>query len=136
MMFSSILSRVSVPAGVRLFSSNADLPASYPQAVKLFHWGMAAGILSCVGLVKAKQFTDDKEQKMKMMWYHKSFGLLCFGMIAPRIIIRMGSKLPAPPAGSTLEHLGAKVTHFALYAGMVVMPTTEVAMGYFGGKGL
>ena len=132
-----MFSRITAPVGGRSFStSSADLPATYPQAVKLFHWGMAAGIISCVGLVKAKNYTDDKKAKMNMMWYHKSFGLLSFGLIAPRVLLRLGSKLPAPPEGSALEHIAAKVTHFALYAGMVIMPLSGVAMGYFGGKGL
>jgi 1,2-dihydroxy-3-keto-5-methylthiopentene dioxygenase len=32
--------------------------------------------------------------------------------------------------------MGAKITHYALYGFMVVMPVTGITMGYFGGKGL
>ena len=30
----------------------------------------------------------------------------------------------------------SKVTHFALYAFMTIMPATGIAMGYYGGRGL
>ena len=45
-------------------------------------------------------------------------------------------KIPALLPGATWEHMAAHATHAALYAGLIVMPASGVAMGYYGGKGL
>ena len=137
-MFRNILKSATSKLQSRLFSSSAGTssPEAYPASVKLFHWGMAAGILSTVGLVKAQQSTDDKKKKGEYMFYHKSFGMLMLGMIFPRVALRLGASMPAPPAGSLVEHFAGKLSHFALYTGMIVLPVSGALMGYFGGKGL
>jgi len=35
-----------------------------------------------------------------------------------------------------LEIIAAKVGHYGQYAGLIAMPATGIAMGYYGGKGL
>jgi 1,2-dihydroxy-3-keto-5-methylthiopentene dioxygenase len=40
------------------------------------------------------------------------------------------------PGSGAIESIGAKISHYALYGFMIVMPATGIAMGYFGGKGL
>jgi 1,2-dihydroxy-3-keto-5-methylthiopentene dioxygenase len=97
---------------------------------------MAAGVISAVGLVKAQQWTDDKKKKGQYMFYHKSFGLLMMGMIFPRVALRLRSTVPSPPPGSVMEQFAGKLSHFALYTGMIVLPISGVLMGYYGGKGL
>ncbi len=37
---------------------------------------------------------------------------------------------------SGLEDVLGKVTHYALYGFMIIMPASGIAMGYYGGKGL
>lgn len=74
--------------------------------------------------------------KGELMNLHKSFGLLVAGGIAPRILLRLTSRVPGDLPGNAVEHLAGKVAHFGLYALLFVLPGSGIAMGYFGGKGL
>ena len=35
-----------------------------------------------------------------------------------------------------METIASKVVHYGLYAFMIIMPASGIAMGYYGGKGL
>lgn len=70
------------------------------------------------------------------MFYHKSVGLLMGALIVPRIANRLVSKLPPPPKGTAIEHLGANISHYGAYGLLLVLPLTGIGMGYYGGKGL
>ena len=43
-------------------------------------------------------------------------------------------KLREIPGTGGLEHGAAKLTHYALYGFMTIMPASGIAMGYFGGE--
>ena len=107
----------------------------YSTGLQIMHWAMAGSVIACVGLVNVAQYYKGKE-KMELMYYHKSFGLLSAGLIVPRLMIRFASKIPAPVPGPTWEVMAAHAGHVTLYAFMIFMPITGIAMGYFGGKGL
>jgi len=111
-------------------------PAEYSGSMRLMHWGMAGGVLSCIGLVQLNQRTTDKSLKGTAMFWHKSIGLALGIAFIPRIAIRMASKVPALPKGNPIEHLAANVSHGAFYGLLAIMPLTGVMMGYYGGKGL
>ena len=52
-------------------------------------------------MVFCKIRTPKENEKLKF-WYmrmHKSFGLLMGISVIPRILFRMNSRIPAPPAG-------------------------------------
>lgn len=115
--------------------SSATTEEKYATGMQVMHWTMAGSVLACVGLVNVAQFYKGKE-KMNIMFYHKSFGLLSALLIVPRIGIAAMSKMPAPVAGPAIEMLAARAGHLGLYAFMLFMPATGVAMGYYGGKGL
>lgn len=71
------------------------------------------------------------------MFYHKSFGLLAFGLLGPRIVARLVSKTPGPMVGvSALEGFAAKAGHVLLYGLAVFLPVSGVAMGSYSGFGL
>ena len=111
------------------------LPDRYSGAMQVMHWTMGGSIIACVGLVQYAQYKKGQE-KMDIMFYHKSFGVLAAGLIGPRILLRLTSKIPAPVPGPTWEVMAAKATHAMLYAFMIFMPVSGVVMGYYGGKGL
>ena len=92
-------------------------------------------MLACVGFVLAAQNSKGKT-KGDMMFYHKSCGTLAMGLLFPRIAVRLVSKIPPPVTAVTWEIMAAKAGHAAMYAFAIVLPSTGVAMGYFGGKGL
>lgn len=70
------------------------------------------------------------------MFYHKSLGTTLAVLIPARVGIRLASKIPAAVPGHAVEQMAANASHLALYAMMITLPATGVAMGYFGGKGL
>ncbi len=83
------------------------------------------------------QKQEDKTEKQKAMFLHKSFGLMAFILLGPRLIARFVSKSPAPIVGSSgLEITAAKAGHVALYGLAIALPVSGVVMGSFSGFGL
>jgi len=70
------------------------------------------------------------------MHFHKSMGLVMFGLILPRLGARLVSKIPAHLPASSLEIFAGKLSHFALYGALVFMPTSGVLMSYLNGRGI
>lgn len=90
-----------------------------------------------LGFVLAAQNTKDKKEKGDYMFYHKSFGLLGFGLLGPRIIVRLISKVPGPVVGANaVEAIGGKLGHIAMYAFGIFLPVSGVVMGAYSGFGL
>ena len=94
--------------------------------------------MACFAFEQLAQNTKDKEKKGTYMFYHKSFGLLTLGLLAPRIMARLAAsgKIPPPFPVPTWQEIASKISHATLYGMMIFMPVSGVAMGYFGGKGL
>lgn len=89
------------------------------------------------GFVLAAQNTQDKAEKGKYMFWHKSFGLLAAGLLGPRLIARFTSKSPGPIIGAnTMEHLAGSLSHIAMLGFAIVLPVSGVIMGTFSGFGL
>lgn len=74
------------------------------------------------------------------MHTHKSLGLLTAMIVAPRLIYRVYNrvayKVEEVQGSSAMETIASKVVHYGLYAFMIIMPASGIAMGYYGGKGL
>eukprot|EP00282_Hemiselmis_andersenii_P008425 CAMPEP_0114141802 /NCGR_PEP_ID=MMETSP0043_2-20121206/18104_1 /TAXON_ID=464988 /ORGANISM="Hemiselmis andersenii, Strain CCMP644" /LENGTH=218 /DNA_ID=CAMNT_0001235971 /DNA_START=47 /DNA_END=703 /DNA_ORIENTATION=- len=144
LLSSSLRSRLATPGvslnAARQMSGEAAVIEGYSPAMKVMHWFMAGGILGVVGTVQMAmsqpKTKEGNEARGKLMNAHKSFGLLMAIAIPVRLALRFTSKIPAPLPGATWEHMAATAAHWALYGGMIVMPASGVAMGYFGGKGL
>jgi cytochrome b561 len=118
--------------------SNAakETEEKYAQSLSIMHWLIAGGFVGCVFTVNAKNYTDDKAMKGKLMNIHKSFGVLMMGLAVPRLALRLSTKIPAKLPGMQWEHIVGSASHIALYGAIIFMPLSGVAMGYFGGKGL
>jgi cytochrome b561 len=68
---------------------------------------MGGAMVACVGSVLKAQDTKDKVEKQSLMFYHKSFGLLAFGLLFPRLLLKFTSKDPGPVVGAnSLEAIG------------------------------
>eukprot|EP00238_Polyblepharides_amylifera_P006292 CAMPEP_0196579076 /NCGR_PEP_ID=MMETSP1081-20130531/17621_1 /TAXON_ID=36882 /ORGANISM="Pyramimonas amylifera, Strain CCMP720" /LENGTH=146 /DNA_ID=CAMNT_0041898527 /DNA_START=333 /DNA_END=773 /DNA_ORIENTATION=+ len=77
--------------------------------------------------------------KVQYMTIHKSTGVLLMGAIIGRVALRLiagRAGVPVLPPGGVLQHLAANASHTALYGFMLAMPTSGIAMGYYGGKGI
>ena len=81
-----------------------------------------------------------KEDKGRLMHRHKSLGLLTGLLVAPRFAYRIfrsaSYNVQHLPGNVGWENSAGGLSHFGLYAFMTIMPSTGIAMGYFGGKGL
>ncbi|KAI2489713.1 Prokaryotic cytochrome b561 [Fragilaria crotonensis] len=112
---------------------------AYTRVAASFHWMVAIPLIGCVGTVlKAQQ--APKEDKGYWMYTHKSLGLLTAIVVAPRLVYRVYNrvayKVEEVQGSSAIETIASKAVHYGLYAFMIIMPATGVAMGYYGGKGL
>eukprot|EP01134_Creolimax_fragrantissima_P003576 CFRG3576T1 len=101
----------------------------------VMHWLVAPSLLGCIGAVMRAQQLKGKE-KGKVMFYHKSLGLLTGLLVVPRIAVMIMSKKPAPFSTNYLERLAGTLSHWALYGFLAVMPATGILMGYYSGFGL
>ena len=70
------------------------------------------------------------------MTYHKSFGLAVAFMVAPRLLTRLGSRIPAHVGILPGQSKIASVSHFWMYALLIAMTGTGVGMGYYNGFGV
>lgn len=113
-------------------SVKATVTEAYSKALSVAHWLVAPAFIGSIGAVLQAQQVKGKE-KGEWMFRHKSLGLLAGILVAPRFLARVASKIPGPLEGTNaLEAMASKVTHFAMYAFMAVMPATGIAMGYYG----
>lgn len=80
------------------FSSNTttttNINEKYSLSMQLSHWLMGSSIILSIGCVQGAINTKDKKFKGDLMFYHKSFGLLSFIFLLPRIGARLISKIP------------------------------------------
>lgn len=97
------------------------------------HWGMGLTMVGCVGTVLAAQQVKGK-QKGNLMFIHKSLGVTAGILLAPRLLVRLASKVPKHVPGANWEVLMGNAAHLAMYGFMIVLPVTGIAMGYYGGK--
>jgi cytochrome b561 len=101
---------------------------TYSPATAVLHWVSAGAIIGAVGTVVVSKNIKDKQTKERLMFYHKSFGLLTGVLLIPRIAFALIT--PRPSAGPSA------VVHVLLYGLTAVLAVSGFAMGYFGGKGL
>lgn len=95
---------------------------------RLLHWTMAVGTV-CMLFVGVGMVSTIAPAHVSLLATHKTLGAILFVLV----IVRLGVRLTrgAPPLPSTLPpliKLGAKLSHYALYALMIAMPLLGWAM--------
>ena len=115
----------------------------YAAGIRWLHWLMGISMLTCMGTVKASQWTTGEtflgskgQTKGTLMMIHKSTAVLVAAMLVPRVLLRLATKAPPAVPGNFFEKLAANISHVSLYGFMLFMPATGLAMGYWGGKGV
>jgi cytochrome b561 len=103
---------------------------SYGSIAKWLHWGTAVLFLaSYIAVYYRHWFTEEKTpENWTAIQLHLSIGITIAVIVALRLIWKVTSQSPALEPGTRLEHLAAKLGHYALYVVMIVMPLT----GYLG----
>ena len=103
---------------------------NYGTIAKWLHWLTALLFLGSYASVYYRHwFTEAKTpENWTALQLHLSIGVTIGVIVLLRILWRMANRSPDPVPGSRLEHLAAKLGHYALYAIMIIMPVT----GYLG----
>lgn len=110
------------------------LAPRYTRVAVSLHWLIA--VLIALNFIAAWVADDmPKPEKMQVMANHKAFGLTILALTVIRIVWRLVHK--APPLSDALqvwEVALARVTHFLLYALMLLIPLTGWGMASGAGK--
>lgn len=111
-------------------------PQSYPLAMRVMHWLMAALVLSLLfaGLTMVKSLGPWQQQ---LLAWHKAMGLIALLAIVVRLIIRLRSEKPTLPASvPKMQQLAAKLTQLGFYLLLFVMPLSGYLMQNAAGRPL
>ena len=110
--------------------STRNTMANFGSVAKWFHWVTAACFLVCFMVVWFRHYIAEFKSDAwhSSLDYHIMAGWTVLALVLPRLYWRFKNIQPLEPPGSKLEHLGAKIGHWALYAMMIIMPIT----GYMG----
>ena len=103
----------------------ANTERSWGWPARLLHWLMALLIVGMLvfGFYLTTAYNDGDPTKLGLVQTHKSVGFVVFALACLRIIWRAANPSPALPAGmSSLERMGAKLGHLALYGLMFAIP--------------
>lgn len=103
---------------------------AYGRIAKWIHWSVAILFLFAYVSVYYRQwFTEEKTpENWNALQVHLSVGVTIGVFVLLRIIWKLINVSPKAEPGTPMEHLAAKLGHYALYLVMVVMPLT----GYIG----
>lgn len=97
------------------------------------HWLVA---IMMIGLLATGIYMEEQEVYALYPW-HKSLGVLILLLVIPRIIWRILNGWPqAQGKYSSIETLLAKLVHWLLILGTILMPISGVMMSGFGGHGV
>jgi len=103
----------------------------YHISSRIIHWLMAfliIGLLS-LGIYMDNFLSHDAPNRFEIYSLHKSFGVIALVLIFVRIFNRFIQLTPALPEGlPKIEKIAAKITHFALYILMILMPLSGYLM--------
>ena len=103
--------------------------------MQFFHWTMGFGVLYCFATAQLTHHTKDKELIGKLMFQHKSSGLLIIGLLVPRLAVRLFSRKPPHLPSTSFEKWGAKLSHFSSYVCLTGLSFSGVMMGLYSGNG-
>jgi len=124
-------------------TDNSAAPKLYSKGLRVVHFIQAFCFTgACIfGYIAAridpkKASPEELKKKKTLMHLHKSFGLLMFGFITPRLVYRLSTAVPAHLPATSLELMANKLTHLTLNVFIVALPTTGVLMGYYSGYGV
>ncbi|MFC4621594.1 cytochrome b [Comamonas nitrativorans] len=102
---------------------SAPSRSHYSAPAKFLHWLMALMLFGLLGLGFYMQGLSLSPQKLQLYSWHKWAGVTVFLLAVVRLAWRAGHTPPALPAHmNTLERLGARLGHFALYVLMFAIP--------------
>lgn len=97
------------------------------------HWLVATGIIAliCLGIYMSET------RAFALYDVHKSIGLLLFAVIVARVVLRLNKGWPdSVSEGPAWEHYVARVVHWVLILGTLIMPLSGMLDAVMSGQGL
>lgn len=101
----------------------APAEPSYTLTARILHWLVAVLVLTMVplGFVIANEWGGSQQERLYDL--HKSIGALLIPVVIVRLIYRLYENPPPLPADiPAIQQLAAHVTHWMLYALLLVQP--------------
>ena len=107
----------------------------YHPLLRVIHWAMTLTIL---GLIALGWYMDslppDTPGKYDLYDWHKLFGVLVLFSWFLRIVVRNMTRVPPLPEGiKPIEKKLSHFVHYAIYAFMIIIPTTGILMTIYAG---
>lgn len=104
---------------------NRSTPLRYSAVAQVFHWVIAALVVTQFVLAYAADDLPNGMHKLALLARHKSVGMTILMLAILRLGWRFKNPPPALPAGMTpVETILARATHAAFYLLLFAMPLT------------
>jgi cytochrome b561 len=104
---------------------NQSSPTRYSVVAQVFHWVIAALIVTQFVLANLEDDLPIGAHKLALLARHKSFGMTVLMLAILRLLWRLKNPPPDLPSGMTqLERMLARATHIAFYVLLFAMPIT------------
>ncbi|MDO5652542.1 MAG: cytochrome b [Brachymonas sp.] len=110
-----------------------DTPKRLSHLTLFLHWTVGLGFLA----VLAVGFYMKSTATFALYPLHKSFGVLLFALVMARVVWRVINGFPTEMGQhQPWEHTLARVVHWVLLIGTLLMPLSGMLMSIMGGSGL
>ncbi len=102
-----------------------NTPDRFGFLARLFHWLIFLLLIGSFTIAWSMQDMPLGLLKLKMYSWHKWVGATIFIVVILRLLWRLANAVPEPPAGTPRwQRASAGLSHFLLYAILIVMPLT------------
>jgi len=105
------------------------LPSRFDTVSIILHWSVAIAIIlvAAIELLRGEVFPRGSFLRETLKALHDPAGTAVFGLIILRVLWRLANPAPAMPESMRpWEQLAAKLTHYALYLMMLMIPLTGI----------
>ena len=113
-----------------------DTPARYGTLSRLLHWGMALLVVWQALKIFDRIGEGEHWVGQTLVPWHVSVGVLVLLLALPRIAWAIRNRENRPPAPPAALGFLARAGHIALYAALLLMPLTGIAIMLGNGYGL
>lgn len=97
--------------------------AKYGAIAQLFHWTIVVLVITQFVLAQRADGLPRGIALLQTLALHKSVGITIFALAVLRLLWRWVNPVPpVPPSSPRWQHLGARISHVALYALLLLMP--------------
>ncbi|MBL6958770.1 MAG: cytochrome b [Rhodospirillales bacterium] len=118
-----------------------DTPQRFGTVSMALHWALALLMIGVFVLGQIMEELPRGPEKVEMIFWHASFGLLILGLALGRLVWRWTQTTPLPPADETaLQKLAHRIVVITLYlipialglTGMAAVASTGNDISFFG----